>query len=88
MSPSFWFMCDNHTFIKPEGNNLREIADSFIKIAKENLYGMVCSVIILNGSKETRRVGDVCHVDGKGNVNIEKWLKDVSEDLIVRNFGL
>ena len=86
MRPSFWFMRDNHTFYKPEGKNLNEVKKDLVKTAKENPYGMVCRVIILEGEKEIRRVGESCHVDGNGNFDIDKWYNSVREDEVVRGY--
>ena len=85
MRPSFWFMTDALTFIKPNGNNLQEIVDDLHKIAKENKYGMVCPVVILSKKgKELKRVGRACHVDGKGNVNTVEWLSEILKVKCVR----
>lgn len=85
MRPSFWFMTDALTFIKPKGNNLQEIVDDLHKIAKENKYGMVCPVVILSKKgKELKRVGRACHVDGKGNVNTVEWLSEILKVKCVR----
>ena len=85
MRPSFWFMTDAHTFIKPKGNNLQEIVDDLHKIAKENKYGMVCPVTILSKKgKELKRVGRACHVDGKGYVNTVEWLSEIMKVKCVR----
>jgi len=86
MRPSFWFMRDDHTFIKPSGKNVEEIRQSLINIAKENPYGMVCSVIIVKGNKEIRRVGPTVHVDGNGNVDLTNWCGEIMNDDVVRIF--
>lgn len=86
MRTSFWFMRDNHTFYKPKGNNLDEVKIDLIKAAKDNPYGMVCSVIILEGEKEVRRVGENCRVDRDGNVDIDKWYNSVIDDEVVRGY--
>lgn len=83
--PSFWFMTDAHTFIKPKGNNLQEIVDNLHEIAKKNKYGMICPVIILNKKgKELKRVGRCCHVDDKGYVNTVEWLSKITKVKCVR----
>ena len=85
MRPSFWFMCDDHTFIKPKGNNLQQIVDDLHRISKENNYGMICPVVILSKKgKELKRVGRACHVDGKGNVNTVEWLSEIMKVKCVR----
>ena len=83
--PSFWFMTDAHTFIKPRGNNLQEIVDDLHKIAKENKYGMICPVTIFNKKgKELKRVGGACNVDDKGCVNTVEWLSKITKVKCVR----
>lgn len=85
MRPSFWFMTDAQTFIKPKGNNLQEIVNDLHKIAKENKHGMVCPVVILNKKgKELKRVGRACHVDDKGNVDTVEWLSEIMKVKCVR----
>ena len=87
LHPSFWFMKDNHTFIKPKGNNLKEITVDLLKIAKNNPYGMVCPVIILQGEEEIRRVGEGCSVDENGVVELTAWLRKIKKDEIVKIFN-
>ena len=88
MRPSFWFMRDNHTFCKPNGKNLDEIKNDLLRIAKENPYGMVCPVIIMQGRKEReiRRIGSAAHVDGKGNVDLSKWYEEIIKDDVVQSY--
>lgn len=81
--PAFWFMTDSHQFIKPSGNNLKEIKKDFLRIAKENTYGAVCPVGILLGDKEIRRVGTMAHVDKNGNVDLSKWEKEIVKDKVI-----
>lgn len=86
--PVFWYMRDDHSFCRPEGKNLEEIKENFIKLAKDNPYGMICKVIIINEdeNEEERRVGENAHVDHEGNVDIDFWYESVRYDEIVRNY--
>ena len=85
--PSFWFMRDGFTFTKPKGNNLDEIINDYIRIAKENPYGMVCPVTLMQGKKElSYRVGESAHVDQHGNVDLTKWIKEVKKEACVLNY--
>ena len=86
LTPSFWFMSDGHGFGRPRGNNIDEIKSDFLLIAKDNPHGMVCSVTILEEGKPERHVGENCHVDKDGNVNLDKWYEDVIKEDCVRNY--
>ncbi len=85
-TPSFWYMRDDHTFIKPDGQTTNEIKEQLILIAKENPYGVVCSVTILEDGKSESEVGQHCHVDKDGNVNLDKWYEDIMKEDCVRNY--
>jgi hypothetical protein len=76
---SFWFMKDDHTFIKLEGKNISEIKQNALDVAKRNPYGMVCPVKILQGEKELYSIGPSCHVDSRGNLDLEQWWIDVTK---------
>ena len=82
--PSFWYMTDYHTFIKPLGKSLIEIKEKMLVIAKENPFGMVCTVTILEEGKPERSVGMICHVDKDGNVNLDKWYEEIMKEDCVR----
>jgi len=85
--PSFWFMTDLHTFIRPRGDNIHEIKESMKKIAKEHPYGMVCSVTIVNeNDNEIRRVGNSYHVSKDGSADIDRWFKEIIKDPVVRYY--
>ena len=84
MHPSFWFMRDNHTFIKLKGKNAKEVKQHALEVAKENAYGMICPVRILQGEKELHSVGECCHVDKDGNVDLKKWWDDIMKEDCVR----
>ena len=87
LKPSFWFMRDNHTFIKPKGKTAKEVKDDLIAIAKENPYGMVCSVTILEEGQQERSIGNCYHVDDNGYVNLDKWYEEVIKEECVRNYA-
>ena len=87
---SYWFMKDNHTFIKPEGKSLRRVAANLAKIAKKNPYGMVCPVIVLKNDKEIGHIGKPAHVDCNGYVDINSWILNIKgnhslNDITVNN---
>ena len=84
MHPSFYFMRDNHTFIKLQGKSANEVKQHALEVAKENPYGMVCSVSISQGEKEMRRVGECCHVDKNGNVDLRNWWDEIMKEDCVR----
>jgi hypothetical protein len=85
---SFWFMRDNHTFIKPKGRKLNRIAKEMLRIAKDNPYGMLCPVTLLIGNKELSRVGLPVHVDSKGNVDIDKWINSIKGEHSFDEIGI
>jgi len=72
-SAAFWFMTDGHGFIKPKGKSIDKVKKSLLDIAKTNPYGMICPVGIFENGKELKRIGKCCHVDDKGNVNLDGW---------------
>ena len=85
--PSFWYMTDLHTFIRPKGKNIIEIKESMKEIAQEYPYGMVCSVTILDkDGNEIREVGENCHIDKNGNGDINRWYRQIIKDDVVRNY--
>ncbi len=86
LKPSFWFMTCRHTFIRPKGSNIQEIKDDFIKIAKENPYGMVCPVTILQNDREIASIGENCHVDENGYVDLEKWFLDIQKEDCIKHY--
>lgn len=86
IKPSFWFMRDNHTFCKPEGKNIHEIKQSFIKIAKENPYGVVCDITIFEEGKTERKSGITCHVDGDGYFQSDVWFSEAIKEECVFNY--
>ena len=85
--PSFWYMRDGFSFIRITGKNIKDVKNNFIKVAKENPYGMVCPVTIMKEEKELRRVGQPCHVDGRGNVDISEWFKEILKEECIRNYN-
>ncbi len=74
---SYWFMCDGHTFIKPQKKSLKKVAKEMVTIAKNNPYGMVCPVTVLKDGEEIGRIGKPVHVDKDGNVNIQEWIDSI-----------
>jgi dUTP pyrophosphatase len=86
--PSFWYMKDDHTFIKPKGNNLDEIKKDLLRIAKAHPYGMVCPVIIMteDSQEEVKRVGPSAHVNGDGNVDLSKWYEEILKEDCIKNY--
>ena len=87
MLPEFFHhcLCLTNNFIKPKGNNLQEVLYDLDKIAKENKYGMICPVILLDeNNKEIKRIGEPCHVDYKGNFCTLDWLNEIMKYDCVR----
>lgn len=80
MKASFWFMRDNHTFKRLRGNTVDEIARHAKITAKLNPYGMVCPATLIHNGKSVRRVGKGAHVNGKGQVNLIEWRRDLKAD--------
>ena len=85
LSLSFWFMRDNHTFIKLQWKNLKKIKKKIHKVAKANPYGMLCAPILLdkNGC-EIRRLEHSAHVNGNGKVDSTKWEQSLFNDKTVK----
>jgi hypothetical protein len=77
---NFWFMRDNHTFKSIVGKDLREIALEYIRVAKENPYGIVCEAFIDN-----KRIGKSLHVDKHGDFNIKEYFGELLKDENIRN---
>jgi uncharacterized radical SAM superfamily Fe-S cluster-containing enzyme len=69
---SFWFMCDNHTFIKPKSKKIEEIKEEFIKISKNNPYGIVCSVTIID-KKTKKDIGKIGRLRNILDYLFGKW---------------
>ena len=77
---SFWWMNDNHTFIRLKGANLKQIVKHAEKIRKQYSCGMLCSATLLNDGKDLRRVG-ICIHDGKNwSTDLKKWIDAISSD--------
>lgn len=88
VSISFYFMRDNHTFIKINPSSLESLKEILIKTAKENPYGMICPVTIgdKTTNKEIRRTGSCCHVDQFGNCDIDSWFRTIQDDVDIKHF--
>jgi hypothetical protein len=86
VKPSFWYMRERLSFIQMEGNSLSEIIEIALNLAKENPLGMVCSVTIVEGNKDLRKVADNCHVDKEGKVDLTKWQEDILKDDFIVEF--
>ncbi len=84
--PAFWYMRDNHTFIPIQGEDIEEIKQKAINIAKINPYGMVCPVTIMDGAKEIKRIGKSAHVDKNGDVDLTEWWDEIIKEECVRNY--
>ena len=59
----FWYMYDNHTFVKLNGKTLDEIINQAKEISTEAMgrYGMLCNATLMSGDKEIDRVGICVH---------------------------
>lgn len=84
--PSFYFMKENKTFIRIEGNSLDEIKKKMIRVANENPYGMICSTIISSQKKELTRIGGCHHVDKHGNFDVTLWMKQFYENDFLKSY--
>jgi len=83
---SIWYMRDNHTFAKIYGTLVDDILSKADAIEKSYPWGMLCSVTLLIGFKELRRVGSEVHSHGLENPGIwiegkKKWRIDVENDM-------
>lgn len=58
---SFWYMNDNHTFIRIKGGTLSEIVASAMSAHSRGCGGMLCSAKVLSGTAEVRTVGGCVH---------------------------
>lgn len=83
---TFWFMRDNHTFIQLRGSNIYEVMGDAKKISKLNPYGSVCPVTLTDKLGDTK-IGIMVHVDGIGNVDLDKWYDAIKENDVIKNFG-
>lgn len=88
----FWWMNDNHTFIKLTGKNLEDIVKHAEDCRQRDPYGSLCPVIVMSEetggksieTRELRRVGKMCHAQkdntDKWNGDLMSWKKAVTED--------
>ena len=84
-SYNFWFMRDDHTFIKLEGT-LDEICYKAKYISMDNSYGMLCPATIFINGKECGKTGKAIHVDRNGKADVEAWKNALLEDENVRAY--
>lgn len=75
---SIFYMHDNHTFTKLEGDTATILREAR-RLGKESPYGMLCPVILLHGKKEIRRVGPHIHAQ-KELGDTAKWESAVFAD--------
>lgn len=80
---SFWYMCDNHVFIKLKGKTLAAITEEAVEIASKNPHGLLSSAIVVDDNdKEIRRIGFSILPDG--NVfkpdELTKWQEAIVAD--------
>lgn len=84
----FWYLNDNHTFTRLEGNSLKEIVTMAFVLSRTptGAWGSLCPAILMCGHKEVRRVGPMVHARGandsrdKWNEGIQEWIKALSVD--------
>jgi hypothetical protein len=84
----FWYLHDNHTFTRLEGDSLDEIAAkaSALSYTPTGAWGSLCPAIVMCGHKEIRRVGLIVHAKGANdsriewNEGIQQWIKALSAD--------
>jgi hypothetical protein len=80
----FYWMNDNHTFIRLRGKNLNEIVQDAEVCKRNDPWGALCPVIVLVDKKELRRVGVMCHAQGettsKWDKELTKWKSAVTKD--------
>lgn len=60
----FYYMKDNHTFVKLEGKSLLDITNRADEVEILHPYGMLCPAILCKEGKEVRRVGTYVHSHG------------------------
>lgn len=83
---SFWFMRDNHTFIKFFGRSLEDVVGKAVKISSENPYGMVCGVKIIENGNETGQIGENCHVNKEGIVDLSNWIESLKTNSVSQKY--
>lgn len=84
----FWYLRDNHSFTRLEGDSLEEIVAkaSALSSTPTGAWGSLCPAIVMCGHKEVRRVGQMVHAKGandpriKWNEGIQQWIKALSAD--------
>jgi hypothetical protein len=69
---SFIYLHDNHTHTRLIGTSLDEIRTHADKVEANHSYGMLCPVILLEGSQGIRRVGASAH-SGSAECSKEVW---------------
>lgn len=79
-SISFFWMNDNHTFVRLKGKNLKEIIAHANKIRKKSKYGVLCPPTLLRKGKDFRRVGECVHDDVNFVPNVLLWIEAIEKD--------
>jgi hypothetical protein len=80
---SFWWMNDNHTYVRLEGNDLCKIMANATRCYKKDKYGMLCPVRLFRDEKELYQVGQPVHGNGEPE-QLKQWIKDVSSDPYIK----
>lgn len=72
---SFWWMHDDHTFTRLEGNTLDDVIKSAERVWTKYAHGSLCPAVLCHDRKEIRRVGKMMfHYPNKSNV----WKEDLA----------
>jgi hypothetical protein len=79
-SISFFWMNDNHTFIRMKGNNLDEIIEHAKQLNNEYPYGMLCPPTLLRNDMDFYRIGKCVHAGEQFSRNTRKWKREIEQD--------
>jgi hypothetical protein len=80
---SFWYMCDNHVFIKLKGKTMAAITEEAVEIASKNPHGLLSSAIVVDeNDREIRRIGFSILADGTTLKpdELSKWQEAIVSD--------
>ena len=76
------YMRHNHTFIRLEGRTVRELAEHATRVMRENSYGMLGPIRVLDGNSREVNVGlrsVSVHARDLSPADLDRWRRDIEE---------
>lgn len=80
-SISFWWMNDNHTFVRLKGRNLTEIVYHARKCHKADPCGMLCCPKLMVGNKSVSTIGEPVHGGKMFDKEILEWKNKIEKNV-------